>query len=676
MTGEIPNRRQPMTLGNRSDTMIRTTRLIDSVELPHGIRGLSIEDLKTVADELRDELINTVASVGGHFASSLGVADLSVALHHAFSTPRDKLIWDVGHQGYIHKMLTGRRDQLASIRTQGGISGFLRRDESPYDAFGAGHAGTSISAGVGMRVALDQQNDTDTFVVSVIGDGSMTSGMAFEALNHAGSLDLKRFIVVLNDNEMSISPNVGALKWLFSRALTSSATNYARSGIKQLYQRGYMPELLFKALDRAEDAAQGFVASPAMLFNSFGFRYIGPIDGHSMGDLLKALDHAKSQEIPALVHVHTVKGKGYQLAEEDPVKWHAVQLFDPSSGAPKPSTPPLRLPPTYTSVFAQTAIELASADPNIVAITAAMAGGTGLDAFERVHPTRFFDVGICEQHAVTFAAGLACEGLKPFCAIYSTFLQRAFDQIVHDVCIQRLPVVFAIDRAGLVGNDGETHQGVFDISYLREIPHLTIMCPSDENELRHMLYTAARHCSGPVAVRYPRGTGTGVAVDDPFREIPVGKGRVVQRGEDVLLCALGTTLQSAEKAAELLRSTLNLSCTVIDPRFVKPLDEELFAAEIPHHRLVCTIEDHSLAGGFGSAVLEMITDKRIPLQQPLIRIGVADEFVSHGTQAEQKARYGINPEGIVRTVHEALSRMGGCAVSGSGAPLVGYSFAQ
>lgn len=632
------------------------TRLIDSLELPCGIRDLSVEDLRIVADELRDELISTVASVGGHFASSLGVADLSVALHHSFTTPRDKLIWDVGHQGYIHKMLTGRRNQLGSIRTQGGISGFLRRDESPYDAFGAGHAGTSISAGVGMRVALDQQGDTDTFVVSVIGDGSMTSGMAFEALNHAGSLDLKRFIVVLNDNEMSISPNVGALKWLFSRALTSSATNYARSGIKQLYQRGYMPKLLFKALDRAEDAAQGFVASPAMLFNSFGFRYIGPIDGHAMGDLLKALEHAKSQEIPALVHVHTVKGKGYQLAEEDPVKWHAVQLFDPSSGVPKQTTPPLRLPPTYTSVFAQTAIELANVDPRIVAITAAMAGGTGLDAFERVHPTRFFDVGICEQHAVTFAAGLACEGLKPICAIYSTFLQRAFDQVVHDVCIQRLPVVFAIDRAGLVGNDGETHQGLYDISYLREIPHLTIMCPSDEHELRHMLYTALHHCSGPVAVRYPRGTGTGAAVDDPFRKIPIGKGRVVQRGEDVLLYALGTTLQSAVKAAAEIQSSLQMSCTVVDARFAKPLDEGLLIAEVPRHRLVCTIEDHCLPGGFGSAALEVINDRRIVLRRPLLRIGVADEFVSHGTQAEQKARYGINSAGIVAAIREALLR--------------------
>lgn len=647
------------------------TRLIDSVELPHGIRDLSVEDLRTVADELRDELINTVASVGGHFASSLGVADLSVALHHTFATPRDKLIWDVGHQGYIHKMLTGRRDKLSSIRTQGGISGFLRRDESPYDAFGAGHAGTSISAGVGMRVALDQQGDTDTFVVSVIGDGSMTSGMAFEALNHAGSLDLKRFIVVLNDNEMSISPNVGALKWLFSRALTSSATNYARSGIKHLYQRGYMPELLFKALDRAEDAAQGFVASPAMLFNSFGFRYIGPIDGHSMPDLLKALDHAKSQEIPALVHVHTVKGKGYQLAEEDPVKWHAVQLFDPSSGAPKQPTPPLRLPPTYTNVFAQTAIELANVDPRVVAITAAMAGGTGLDAFERVHPTRFFDVGICEQHAVTFAAGLACEGLKPICAIYSTFLQRAFDQVVHDVCIQQLPVVFAIDRAGLVGNDGETHQGLFDISYLREIPHLTIMCPSDENELRHMLYTAVRHCPGPVAVRYPRGTGTGVATDDSFREITIGKGRVIQRGEDVLLCALGTTLQSAVKAAEEIQAKLNVTCTIIDARFAKPIDEELLAAEVPHHRLVCTIEDHCLAGGFGSAVLEVLNDRRIELQQPLIRLGVADEFVSHGTQAEQKARYGINTAGIVQAIQEALRGADEIAACEGSSPLVG-----
>ncbi len=633
-------------------------RLIDSLELPVGLRALSAEELRTVADELREELINTVASVGGHFASSLGVAELTVALHHAFSTPDDKVIWDVGHQGYVHKMVTGRREDLRTIRTAGGISGFLRRDESPFDAFGAGHAGTSISAGVGMRVALDKRGAADSFVVSVIGDGSMTCGMAFEALNHAGSLDLKRFIVVLNDNEMSISPNVGALKWLFSRAMTSSATNYARLGIKQLYQRGYMPELLFKALDRAEEAVQGFVASPAMLFNAFGFRYIGPIDGHNMGELLTALEHAKTQAIPALVHVHTIKGKGYHLAEEDPVKWHAVQLFDPSSGAPKQPTTPVRLPPTYTQVFAQTAIELANSDPNVVAITAAMAGGTGLDAFQRAHPERFFDVGICEQHAVTFAAGLACEGARPICAIYSTFLQRAFDQVLHDVCIQRLPVVFAVDRAGLVGNDGETHQGVYDISFLREIPHLTIMCPSDEAELRNHLFTAVRHGEGPVVVRYPRGNGTGVSLDEPISEVPLGKGRVVQRGHDVLLCALGTTVQTAVKAAAEIKATLNLSCTVIDARFAKPLDEDLFVKEAADHSLVCSIEDHCLAGGFGSALLELFSDRRVALHRPLIRVGIADEFVSHGTQAEQKTRFGITPSGIVAAVSDAFEMDG------------------
>jgi 1-deoxy-D-xylulose-5-phosphate synthase len=646
-------------------------RLIDSLELPAGIRDLAADDLRTVVIELREELISTVASVGGHFASSLGVAELTVALHYAFSTPIDKLIWDVGHQGYIHKMLTGRRKELASIRTQGGISGFLRRDESPYDAFGAGHAGTSISAGVGMRVALDQQKDADTFVVSVIGDGAMTSGMAFEALNHAGSLNLKRFIVVLNDNEMSISPNVGALKWLFSRALTSSATNYARSGIKSLFQRGYMPELLFKALDRAEDAAQGFVASPAMLFHSFGFRYIGPVDGHNMTELLTAFEHAKSQEIPVLVHVHTVKGKGYQLAEDDPVGWHAVQLFDPSSGVPKQPTQPVRLPPTYTTVFAETAVALAHEDPSIVAITAAMSGGTGLDLFQNAHPTRFFDVGICEQHAVTFAAGLACEGLKPICAIYSTFLQRAFDQVVHDVCIQRLPVVFAIDRAGLVGNDGETHQGVYDIAYLREIPHLTIMCPSDESELRHLMYTAIHHCSGPVAVRYPRGAGVGAPLDEPFREIPLGKGRIVQRGDDILLCSIGTTLHSALRAAADLQAAYGLSCTVLDARFVKPLDEELFTAEALRHQLVCTIEDHCLPGGFGSAVLELLSDRGVVLQRPLIRIGIPDEFVSHGTQAEQRERYGLSAQGIVARIVEVLGVGEETAKSGEGISQVG-----
>jgi 1-deoxy-D-xylulose-5-phosphate synthase len=629
-------------------------RLIDNVKLPEGLRSLSEEELVQVASEVREELIDTVSSVGGHFASSLGATELSVVLHHAFCTPEDKLIWDVGHQGYVHKMLTGRLDRLASIRSKEGLSGFLRRDESAYDAFGAGHAGTSISAAVGMRVALDKAGKEDNYVVSVIGDGSMTCGMAFEALNHAGALQLKNFIVVLNDNEMSISPNVGALKWLFSRALTSSASNYARSGIKSLYERGYLPDIVYKAIDRAEDVAQGFIASPALLFASFGFRYIGPVDGHNIHDLTKAIQHARSQDIPVLVHAHTKKGKGYQFAEEDPVTWHAVQLFDRSKGTPLTPPPLAPPPPSYTKVFAQAAIRIAEADEKVVAITAAMAGGTGLDAFEQKYPNRFYDVGICEQHAVTFAAGLACEGIKPICAIYSTFLQRAYDQVLHDVCIQKLPVVFAMDRAGVVGNDGETHQGVFDIAYLRTIPEITLMCPSDENELQHMLYTAVQHKEGPTAIRYPRGNGIGTPLDKEFTLLPIGKGRMLERGTDVLFIALGPTVATARRAASELRTSHGISASVLDARFVKPLDSALIQEQVGRHSLVCTVEDHALAGGFGSAVLEDLSTVPALLATPVLRFGVRDEFVGHASQAEQRSLQGYDSKSIVQAVVKSL----------------------
>lgn len=625
------------------------TKLIDSLALPQGLRTLSPAELKQVATELREELIDSVSCSGGHFASSLGATELSVALHSCFNTPDDKLIWDVGHQAYIHKMLTGRKDRLSTIRKKGGLSGFLKRCESDYDCFGAGHAGTSISAAVGISVAM-QTAHPERYTVAVIGDGSLTAGMAFEALNNAGILGLKRFIVVLNDNEMSISPNVGAMSWLFSKAITSKTSNIARNHFKNLYKKGYVPELLYKAIDRAEEAAQGFIAGPSMLFESFGFRYLGPVDGHNLDDLLTAFAHAKTQDVPVLIHACTVKGKGYEPAELDPVKWHGVNPFDRSKGefiAAK--SVPVKAPPSYTNVFADTLIEIADTEPNLVAITAAMAGGTGLDRFQKAHPDKFYDVGICEQHAVTFSAGLACEGKKPVCAIYSTFMQRAYDQVVHDVCIQNLPVVLAMDRGGVVGNDGETHQGVFDISYLRTLPHVTIMSPKDENEFRHMLYTAVKY-NGPIAIRYPRGNGNGVALDAKLEQLEIGKAEVLRRGKDVLFVCFGPMVGYGQMVADRLEAEFGLSTTIINARFAKPLDEKLLAKELPNYEIVCTLEDHALQGGFGSAVLELANDLGLRLKAPIKRFGVPDIYVPHASQSEQHALLGYDPEAIYRYV--------------------------
>lgn len=613
-------------------------RLIDTCKLPEDLRNLSLDELNQVAQELRNELIETVSRSGGHFASSLGATEISVALHRVFDTPHDRLVWDVGHQGYIHKMLTGRRAEMSGIRTLHGISGFLKRSESPFDAFGAGHAGTSISAAVGMRVALDSLAP-ERYVTAIIGDGSLTSGMAFEALNHAGDLRLKRFVVVLNDNEMSISKNVGALSWLFSRTLTGEVSSRARETFKRLHTRGYIPDLLYKAVDRAEEVTQSFFSTPAMLFEAFGFRYIGPVDGHDLPSLIQALENAKRQDIPVIVHCHTVKGKGYEPAEEDPILWHGVVPFDRTRGefraavSAQPAPSPKKLP-SYTGVFAETVLELARKNSNVIAITAAMPSGTGLDKVAQQLPQQVFDVGICEQHAVTYAAGLACEGFRPIAAIYSTFLQRAYDQVVHDVCIQKLPVTFAIDRGGVVGNDGETHQGVFDIAYLRTLPGITIMSPKDENELRHMLHTAV-HSGVPAAVRYPRGNGLGVELDSELRTLELGKGEIVRQGRDALCVAFGPIIHNALQAAEQLSKDHGIECAVINARFAKPLDQELLASELPNYEVVCTLEDHAIAGGFGSAVIEFANDRSLAMRCAIKRFGVQDSFVTHGSQAEQ-----------------------------------------
>ncbi|MCL4134516.1 UNVERIFIED_CONTAM: hypothetical protein GTU68_046729 [Idotea baltica] len=581
-------------------------KLIDNIKLPEDLKDLNPEDLKTVANELRDELIDRVSNSGGHFASSLGVNELTVALHHVFNSPEDKFVWDVGHQGYIHKMLTGRREELDNIRTSKGISGFLKRSESEHDAFGAGHAGTSISAAVGMAAAF-KNNQEDKSVVAIIGDGSLTAGMAFEALNHAGDLELGNLIVVLNDNEMSISPNVGALSRLFSKAVTSSTSTKVRA---------------------------------SMLFESFGFRYIGPVDGHNLDEVVDSLKRAKEQDIPVLLHVSTIKGYGYQPAEEDPLKWHGVSPFNRESSLP-----------SYTKIFSDTLSKIAEQDSKVVGITAAMPSGTGLDKFQLKHPDKFYDVGICEQHAVTFAAGLACNGFKPVVAIYSTFLQRGFDQIVHDVCIQNLPVVFAMDRSGVVGNDGETHQGVFDIAYLRSIPNLTILSPKDENEFQHMLYTAI-NLNSPVALRYPRGSAEGVELDSELKIINVPEAEIIQEGNKVLLIALGPVNKYALEVSERLKKD-SISATIINARSAKPLDQKLILDQIQKHSLVCTIEDHSISAGFGSAILEISNDnlKEIP---EFMRFGIKDAFVSHGSQLEQHLANGLDPKSIYNSISKKL----------------------
>jgi 1-deoxy-D-xylulose-5-phosphate synthase len=632
-------------------------RLIDSIKLPEDLRTLSMEELTQVANELRNELIDTVSRSGGHFASSLGANEITIALHRVFDTPHDRLIWDVGHQAYIHKMLTGRRHQMSGIRTLNGISGFLKRSESPFDAFGAGHAGTSISAAVGMRVALDSLAP-ERYVTAIIGDGSLTSGMAFEALNHAGDLRLKKFIVVLNDNEMSISKNVGALSWLFSRALTGETSSRARGTLKRLHDRGYIPDILFKAVDRAEEVTQGFFSTPAMLFEAFGFRYIGPVDGHDLPQVIQALENAKLQDIPVIVHCHTVKGKGYEPAEEDPILWHGVVPFDRQKGefqGAAPAANPPKKAPSYTGIFADTVTEIAAKDRNVVAITAAMPSGTGLDKVAKALPEQVYDVGICEQHAVTYAAGLACEGFKPIVAIYSTFLQRAFDQVIHDVCIQKLPVTFAIDRGGVVGNDGETHQGVFDIAYLRSIPSMTIMSPKDENELRHMLHTGV-NMGSPVAVRYPRGNGLGIALDKDLKKLPIGKGEVVREGRDALLVCFGPIISNALQAADQLSREHGIECSVINARFAKPLDEELLARELPKYDLVATVEDHAISGGFGAAVVEFANDRGLTLRSAIKRFGVQDAFVPHGSQGEQHAMNGYDAKSIAEYVLKNVSQ--------------------
>jgi 1-deoxy-D-xylulose-5-phosphate synthase len=623
--------------------------LLSQIDNPSQLKQLSQAQLQQLAEEIRATIICAVAQNGGHLAPNLGVVELTLALHYVFDAPSDKIIWDVGHQSYTHKILTGRRSQFHTLRQFDGISGFPKRTESKYDAFGTGHSGTSISAALGMTVANSLKGSPNR-TIAVIGDGSMTGGMAFEALNHAGDLD-KNLIVVLNDNEMSISPNVGALSSFLSRKLSSKTIMHLRREFENFLKSvpGLGPNIL-NLLRRSEDMLVALL-TPGMLFQALDFHYIGPIKGHRLDLLITTFQNVRHLDGPVLVHVLTQKGKGYPPAECDPASFHGVGSFDIDTGKCCGPPPGVHRAPSYTQVFGDAMVRLAEHDPKVVAITAAMPQGTGLEPFSMRFPERFFDVGIAEQHAVTFAAGLAVEGYKPVVAVYSTFLQRAYDQIVHDVCLQNLPVVFALDRGGIVGDDGPTHHGNFDLSFLRHIPNMVLMAPKDENELQHMLKTAIVY-SGPAAIRYPRGNGAGVPLDDSFRTLPIGRGEILREGEDILLIAIGGTVQAALEAAERLARE-NLQVAVMNARFVKPLDEDLILKWARKTGNVITIEENVLQGGFGSAILELFQEHSF-FPKSITRLGLPDSFIPHGSQAILRNLYGIDADGIELAVHTLL----------------------
>lgn len=624
--------------------------LLDNINTPDDLKKLAAESLPVLADEIRNEIVDTISKTGGHLASSLGAVDLAVAVHYVFDTPKDKIIWDVGHQAYAHKILTGRRKAFHTVRQLGGISGFPKISESAYDAFGTGHSSTSISAAMGMAVARDL-NGEDYKVIAVIGDGSLTAGLAFEGLNQAGHLK-KDIIVILNDNEMSISRNVGALSSFLSRKITGRLATRLKNEAEKLFMS--IPRIGGSLLSLAKKAEDSLIAllTPGMLFEGMGFHYIGPIDGHHMNELINTLRDVKELKGPVLIHALTKKGKGYLPAEKEPVKFHGVGPFEKETGMPVKQE---KKAPTYTEVFGKTLIEMAENDKRIVAITAAMPEGTGLDVFAEKFPDRFFDVGIAEQHAVTFAAGLAKEGLIPVVAIYSTFLQRAYDEILHDIALQNLPIVLALDRAGIVGADGPTHHGLFDISYLRPIPNMIIMAPKDEDELMNMLKLAAL-CGKPAAIRYPRGEGVGVkssvGAGSSRPEIPIGKAEVLRDGGDAAIFAIGSTVYPAIEAAKRLEKS-GIQAAVVNARFIKPFDEELIISLAIKTGHVITVEENALQGGFGSAILEILEENGIT-DCKVKRIGVPDEFVEHGSQKELRKMLGLDADGIERTVKKTI----------------------
>lgn len=610
--------------------------LLDTVHMPEQLRHLSRKQLPELAKELRAFLVESVSQTGGHLSSNLGVVELTIALHYVFNTPEDRLVWDVGHQTYPHKILTGRRGAMNKLRKPGGIAGFPRRNESVFDTFGTGHSSTSISAALGMAIAA-QQMGSDRRTVAIIGDGAMTAGMAFEALNNAGAMNAN-ILVILNDNDMSISPNVGALQNYLARLLSGRLyTNVRKSGERVL---GVMPPVLEFA-KRAEEHVKGMV-TPSTLFEEFGFNYIGPIDGHDLDTLIATLNNIKKLQGPQFLHIVTEKGRGYAPAENEPGKFHGVGKFNPEDGCAISNSNKK----TYTQVFSDWLVDMAAKDDRLIGITPAMSDGSGMNDFAATFPTRFFDVGIAEQHALTFAAGMACDGLKPVVAIYSTFLQRAYDQLIHDIALQNLPVVFAIDRAGLVGADGPTHAGSFDLSFLRCIPNMIVMAPSDENECRQML-TTAFHFNGPSAVRYPRGGGPGAIISTDLTRLQIGKGEVCREGKKIAILAFGSMLTPSLEAAE------KLNATVANMRFVKPLDIELLNRLATTHDLVVTVEENAIMGGAGAAVMEAM--QALSITTSTLCLGLPDNFIEHGVHETMLAECGLNGEGILTSIEKKLT---------------------
>lgn len=615
---------------------------LNQVHSPHDLRSLNMTQMQALAAEIRQEIIETVAKNGGHLAPNLGVVELTLALHRVFNSPADKIIWDVGHQCYIHKLLTGRFSEFDTLRQFGGLSGFPRPCESVHDAFGTGHSSTSISAALGLAIARDL-NGGRYSVIAVIGDGAMTGGMSYEALNHAGHLK-KDLIVILNDNEMSIAHNVGAMSGYLNRLRTDPMYSRGKEEIEQLLRKMPIGPTLLRLGERLKDSLK-YLVVPGMIFEELGFFYLGPIDGHDLRAVTTVLQRARSIKGPVLVHVITKKGMGYRPAEDNPDQFHGVGPFDVTSGKIIKNSSA----PSYTEIFGKTMIRLAMQNAKLLAITAAMPGGTGLTKFAKIYPERFFDVGIAEQHGVTVAAGLAAGGYHPVVAIYSTFLQRAYDQTLHDICLQNLPVTLAIDRAGIVGDDGPTHHGLFDYSFLRPVPNLMMMAPKDENELQHMLATAVAH-PGPAAVRYPRGAGLGVKIDEELKMLPIGQAEVLREGSDLTLLAVGSMVIRAEEVAKLL-SQRGIKATVINARFIKPLDEERILKYAARTGRVFTLEEHVLQGGFGSAVLELLSSRGIKGVM-VHRFGIPDNFVEHGNHSLLMEKYGLSVGQLVRKITE------------------------
>ena len=622
--------------------------LLEKINSPADLKHLPRKKLPQLATEIRNLIVQVVSHTGGHLASSLGAVELAIAIHYVFDTPHDKLIWDVGHQAYAHKLLTGRRDRFHTLRQHKGISGFTRTSESPYDTFSTGHSSTSISASLGVSYARHMKK-MNSKVIAVIGDGSMTAGIAYEGLNQAGDKFKDReLIVILNDNDMSIARNVGALSSFLSRKFSGKRLQEARKELGEFLKS--LPKIgddVYQFAKRTEDSIKTFT-TPGMLFEAFNFEYFGPINGHRLDHLIDILNNIKHLKEPVLLHVTTQKGKGYAPAEKNPVYFHGCGCFEIETGQ---CIEPHKPVATYTEIFGQTMLQMAEKDPRIVAVTAAMPEGTGLAEFARTYPDRFFDVGIAEQHGVAFAAGMATEGLRPVVAIYSTFLQRAFDQLVHDVCLDRLPVVFAIDRSGLVGEDGPTHHGLFDLSYLRSLPNMVVMAPMNENDLRRMLVTALAH-DGPVALRYPRGAVEGVALQEPITPLPLGTAELLKNGDDVLILGLGRPVNDALAAHGLLQEE-NISAAVVNCRFLKPLDIDLISQLVKKIPRIITIEENVRQAGFGSAVLEALTDKGIAGFR-IERIGIADTFVEHGPQKLLRSAYGIDAQSIVKAARRLL----------------------